>query len=211
MRIAVLGATGGTGAAVVRLALERGHHVTALARRPDAVHVVHDLLSVVRADAFDPASIAAGIAGADAVVSALGVGSARVPTTVYSSGIGHVLTAMEGAGIRRIVAVSAGPVGDDSGASFVERRLVKPLLWRFFGASYADMRVMEGELRSSHTRWTVFRPPRLTDKPATGFVRAAVDTHLGRMGTITRADLASAILDAIDRGAAIGKVVEISN
>ena len=37
MRIAVLGATGGVGAHVVRLALEQGHTVVALARDPSKI------------------------------------------------------------------------------------------------------------------------------------------------------------------------------
>lgn len=37
MRIAVLGATGMAGSAIVAEALDRGHHVTALSRHPRAV------------------------------------------------------------------------------------------------------------------------------------------------------------------------------
>jgi uncharacterized protein YbjT (DUF2867 family) len=46
MRIAVFGATGGTGEQVIRQALDRGHHVVALARNPDAVRQRHPGLRV---------------------------------------------------------------------------------------------------------------------------------------------------------------------
>ncbi|HEX9336123.1 MAG TPA: NAD(P)H-binding protein, partial [Pseudonocardiaceae bacterium] len=39
MRLAVFGATGGTGAQLIRQALRRGHRVTALVRRPEAMPV----------------------------------------------------------------------------------------------------------------------------------------------------------------------------
>jgi len=47
MRLAVFGATGGTGMQVVAQALDRGHHVVALARRPDAIGIENPRLRVV--------------------------------------------------------------------------------------------------------------------------------------------------------------------
>ena len=39
MKIAVFGATGGTGSVIVKQALERGHVITAFARNPDKMMV----------------------------------------------------------------------------------------------------------------------------------------------------------------------------
>jgi uncharacterized protein YbjT (DUF2867 family) len=73
LRIAVLGATGATGALLVRQALERGHTVVAVARDPTRVDAP-DNERLVRAagDVLDPEGLAAAIAGSDVVVSALG-------------------------------------------------------------------------------------------------------------------------------------------
>jgi uncharacterized protein len=72
MKVAVLGSTGRTGKRVVQHALDRGHHVQALARRPETVTLVHPYLIVVQADAHDAEALDATLAGCDAIVSALG-------------------------------------------------------------------------------------------------------------------------------------------
>ncbi|UOQ59722.1 NAD(P)H-binding protein [Leucobacter rhizosphaerae] len=72
MRIAVLGATGATGQEIVRQALFQGHQVTALVRRPEALDVTHDALSVVVGDATEEAVIAGLVPGHDAVICSLG-------------------------------------------------------------------------------------------------------------------------------------------
>lgn len=72
MRIAVLGATGATGREIVRQALFQGHQVTALVRRPEALGVTHDELSVVVGDATDDQVIADLVPGHDAVIASLG-------------------------------------------------------------------------------------------------------------------------------------------
>ncbi|MEU9798955.1 NAD(P)-binding oxidoreductase [Streptomyces sp. NPDC051000] len=81
MKIAVLGSTGQTGRLVIARALERGHDVTALARRPEQVEVpTTGNLRVVRADVTVPGSVAAAVEGADVVVSALGITKKQDPS-----------------------------------------------------------------------------------------------------------------------------------
>ena len=73
MKLLVLGATGGTGRALVEQALAQGHVVTAFARDPSKVRTTHPNLHVVKGDILDPASVEAAVRGQDAVLSALGV------------------------------------------------------------------------------------------------------------------------------------------
>ena len=55
MRIVVLGSTGPTGRQVLNTALQRGHEVVALARRPDALSdVAHGSLEIRQADVRSP-------------------------------------------------------------------------------------------------------------------------------------------------------------
>lgn len=68
MRISVLGATGGTGQAIVRQALARGHQVRALVRRPEGLPVSDPRLEVVVGDARDPAIIEAMVSSQDAII-----------------------------------------------------------------------------------------------------------------------------------------------
>jgi putative NADH-flavin reductase len=210
MELAVFGATGGTGLALLRTALAAGHTVTAAARNPDRILVDDRRLRRVRADVLDPASLDGTLDGADAVLSALGTADGRRPTTVYSAGTGNILAAMRRRGTRRFVGVSALPVTPRTEVGALERLLVYPLLDRFFGESYADMGRMEELLRRSDVDWTVVRPPRLTDGPATGRYRLAVGHHLRGARTISRADLAAAMLQLVDDPASVGAAVGVA-
>jgi putative NADH-flavin reductase len=196
--LTVFGATGATGTEIVRAALAGGHTVTAVARDPSKLEIDHDRLRIVRGDVLDAASIEAATCGADAVISALGVGSERTPTTVYSTGVRNILDAMRTSGVRRFVGISALPVTPRDEVGLIHRRLLFPILRRFFGESYADMARMEQLLGASGVAWTVLRPPRLTDGPGTGRYRTAVGAPLPRAGRISRADLARVMLQVLD-------------
>ncbi|MDQ6658421.1 MAG: SDR family oxidoreductase [Actinomycetota bacterium] len=198
MKIAVVGATGRTGSQVVEQGLARGHYVTALARNPDPASARHPNLVTVRADVLDRESIGRALHGAEAVVSALGIGTSRTSTVVYSEGIANILTAMRASSIRRVAAISAAPVGPRAEQPFIERRLAMPILDRIFGATYADMRRMEKRLADSDVDWISLRPPRLVEKPGTGGYRLGL-APLPKARSLTYTDLAAALLDSLDR------------
>jgi putative NADH-flavin reductase len=210
MRLTVFGGTGGTGAQVISAALDAGHTVIAPARDPARIRASHERLRAVRADVLAPPSLVGTVDGADAVVSALGLANGRRPTTVYSTGVGNILDAMRVAGVRRFVGVSALPVTPRAEVSVLERRVLYPILYRFFGAGYADMERMEQLLRRSAVDWTVVRPPRLTNGPATGRYRRAVNHHLPHGRTISRADLAAEMLRLLDDPHAVRATVGVA-
>lgn len=211
MNLVVFGGTGGTGAALINSALLAGHSVTAPARDPSRIDARQDRLSVVRADVLDPASLDGTVDGADAVLSALGAARGREPTTVYSVGTANILTAMRGAGVTRFVGVTASPAAPRAEVPTLERFVVHPILYRFFGQSYADMKRMEQVLRDSDLEWTVLRPPMLTNGPATGSYRTAVDQSLTRARNISRADLADAMLRALQDPGTVRGIVRVAN
>lgn len=198
MRIAIVGATGRTGRHVVQQALDRGHEVAGVARRPEAIATQHRRLRTFAADVHDPESLADALTGCHAVVSALGIGSSRAPTVVYSEGIANVLATMAAASITRMSVISAAPVGPREEQPFLEGRVVMPILDRFFGPTYADMRRMESTLAASRADWVSIRAPRLVDKPATGTYRIA-STPLPRARSLRCADLATALLEVLAR------------
>ena len=210
MKLTVFGPTGPTGEQIVRQALASGHQVTAMARRPEAVAPTGQRLRVVYGDVLNPSSVRDGVAGADAVLSALGSRQMNRPTTVYSAGTAAVLAAMRETDVRRFVGVSAVPVGPEDQKSALERYLVHPLLHLFFGGGYDDMRRMEEVLAASDRDWTVFRPPYLTNGASTGRYRIAVDSPLSRARSVSRADLAAAMLAAANDPALVGHAVTIA-
>src|SRR5260370_7765285 len=90
MKIAVVGATGRTGLQVVEQALARGDDVIALARQPEAMPRRPGMVGAA-ADVLDRAVLVEALAGADAVVSTLGIGTSPQPTVVYPHAIANVL------------------------------------------------------------------------------------------------------------------------
>ncbi len=211
MRVVVFGATGGTGSQVVQQALGAGHEVVAVARDPSRVALTHERLRVTQGDVLDPGSLGPAVAGAGAVVSAIGPRSRREDPTVLSTGTGNIVQAMRAAGARRLLIVTATPVAPSGpGDSPLYRLLVKPLLWRVFGRVYTEMARAEAAVRRSGLDWTILRPPRLTDKPRTGHYRMAFQGSVPGGYVISRADLADAILRfagdprAIDAAVAVG-------
>lgn len=121
----------------------------------------------------------------------------------------HIIQAMYSADVTRLVAVSAAPLSRDDGDTLPSRLLLKPLLLALLRPVYADMARMEEEIRASSLDWTIVRPPRLTDKPATGRYRTAIDRSVRRGYTISRADLAGAIIALLDDPATIHAAVGI--
>jgi putative NADH-flavin reductase len=144
--------------------------------------------------------------GQDAVVSALGV-TTREPTTLYSQGNANIMRAMQAAGARRIICISAS--GLDSGPLW-QRLIAKPLLWLFLKNMYSDLVRMETVVKDSGLDWTIIRPPRMTDNPRTGQYHVAVNQHLSPGLKISRADLADYIVKHLDDSATYCGLVEIA-
>lgn len=211
MRIAVVGANGRTGRLVVEQALARGNEVTALARRPQPSSLENPRLTTVAADVLDRGGVVEGLRGADAVVSAVGIGTSRQESVTYSTGTGNLLHAMGVHGIKRLVVISAVPVGPREDHAFFERHVVMPILDAVFGATYRDMRRMESLLVDSDVDWTSVRPPRLLVRPRTGHYRISTPQPLSNGRAITYGDLAGALLDIVDREDLYRRVAYVAN
>jgi len=102
MKLVVFGASGKTGILLVYQALEKGHEVTAFARKPESVTIRHDRLRVLQGDILQYYQVRAAVEGCDAVLSTLGVYS-RKPTTVLSEGTSNITRAMKECGVKRLI------------------------------------------------------------------------------------------------------------
>ncbi|MBT2402272.1 MULTISPECIES: NAD(P)-dependent oxidoreductase [unclassified Streptomyces] len=215
MKLTVFGATGGVGREVVRQALEAGHEVTAVVRDPARLGVPeHQRLHVaVVADLTDPDALVPVLTGREAVISALGSANnkqARL-SPVTSPAVRSILVAMDLAGVSRLSAVSAAPVGPDvPGDGVVARKIFLPLLRRVLRDLYADLAVMEALIRASRTQWTVIRPPKLLNKPRTGTYRRAIDANVPAGRFIARADVADALLTSLSDPSTTGHAVGVA-
>lgn len=221
MNLTIFAATGGIGRHLVDQALAAGHDVTAVARNPRNLPAG---VRTVTADlmAADPAALEQAVGEADAVLSGLGP-TGKSDHGVARRGTEAIIAAMRASGVRRLVIVSAAPVGTvptpgrphppkhDPGDGFFMRYLMSPMIRRVLKDHYADLALMEEALRDSGLDWTAVRPPRLTDKPRTGAYRAAFGQNLRGGTLISRADVADSMLTALDRPETIKQVVGVAN
>lgn len=192
MKVLVLGASGGVGQHLVRLACDQGHVVTALARRADGIDSRARILidDVLRPSCFDE-----HVCGHEIVLSALGIKrsnpanpwSALASPPEFSSRTAAMLVnAMRQHGLARVIAVSAAGVADSAARM--------NLLMTFFvaqsnvGASYRDLAAMERVFANSGLDWCCPRPTRLTTGPLTRRVKIAESFPM--TAGISRADVA---------------------
>jgi putative NADH-flavin reductase len=221
MKLTIFAATGGIGRQLLDQAVAAGHEVTAVVRNPRKLSGT--AVRVVTADltAPDPAALESAVQGADAVLSGLGPRSSA-DAGVATRGTRAIVQAMQATGVRRIVVVSAAPIGTmpspgnprpprhDPGDGFVMRSLLAPLTKVAFRRHYADLARMEDVLRDSGLDWTIVRPPRLTDGPLTATYRTAHGRNLRRGLLISRADVAHLMLATVDRPDTIKQTIGIA-
>ena len=212
MRIAVIAATGGIGRELVAQARARGDDVTAVARSVGKLAPQPPAISAKSFQAdlstIEPGALAPALRGVEAVVSALGATSAG-EVGIASRGTRVTIEAMRLAQVRRLLVVSAAPIGtvpsperpnppkSDVGDGFWMRHFLAPLVKMAFRKTYADLAVMEDVVRASGLDWTILRPPRLVDGPVTGRYRIALGRNVRGGLRIRRADVAHAALHGI--------------
>lgn len=140
--LAITGATGFVGSAVLETALAQGHRVRALARREQAAR---GGVEWVRGDLEDTAALAAMVAGADAVIHVAGLTNTPDPAAFEAAnvtGTANVLAAMKAADVRRLVFVSSLSARQPELSAY--------------GASKARA---EALVEASGLDWTTVRPP----------------------------------------------------
>ncbi len=200
MKIVVLGASGGCGRQLVQQAVERGYEVTAVGRSSSRLDVPAGV-RIVRSELQDVAALHAAFEGANAVFSAIGLNlaglspfsAAEVPD-LLSRSAPLIVAAMKRAGVARLLAISAGGVGDSAA--------LMPWFYKWIVAMtsmrrlYPELEAMESVYASSDLDVCCVRPTTLTDGPQTG--RAVVTTRLVGQADISRADVASWMLDAAE-------------
>lgn len=204
MKVALIGATGFVGSALMEELLLRGHEVVALARQPGKI-AARAHLTAVQADVTNVQEVEAAIKGVDAVVSAYNAGWAN--PNIYADfmkGSRAIVQGLKAAGVKRYLVVGG------AGSLYVNgRQLVDspdfPAAIRDGAAAARDMLTeLQGE---STLDWTLLSPPIAMQLGAhgerTGTYRVGADEPLmqadGQPGTISAADLAVALVDALEK------------
>ena len=207
MRIVVFGANGPTGRLLTRAAVAAGHDTVAVTRRPETFPSGGERLEIAAGDVLDRDRVDEIVAGADAVLSTLGVPYGKEPVEVYSRGVGHILDAMKRHEVSRLVVVSSGAVTgqDEPTGGVLFNRVLQPYITKRLGRTvYDDMRRMEALVSGSAVDWTILRPSGLYDLPAV--TRYSLTEEHGPGRFTARVDLADAMLRQVHDTAFVRRV-----
>lgn len=200
MKIALIGASGFVGAALLKEAVSRGHSVTALVRHPEKIETSADV-TAVKADVLDTDDLSAKIAGNDIVISAYNPGwdNAEI-RTVHIKASQSITDATKKAGVKRLIAIGgAGSLEIAPGVQLVDTPE--------FPAAYKEgalgARQALNDLRQEkELEWTFISPAiLLAPGERTGKYRLGGDQPVFDAegnSKISVEDLAAAIIDEVE-------------
>lgn len=210
VKVAVIGATGGIGAHVIRLALERGWHVVAFSRDPSRMtQYASDRLDNVKVDLMTPDAeeiLADGIRGADFVFSC--IGTSRGEPAIVTRGTRTILAAMAKSGVPRMCMISSVGIGNSGGqlrraglSGWVASAVLNTILRRIKSdLTHAEqLAIGEKHARPDGVSCVVVRPGGLSFAPGQGKYEVAVaDGDVGM--SVSREDVAEFLISlATDR------------
>ena len=205
MKVALLGATGFVGAAVLNEALTRGHTVTAIVRHPEKLEPRERLIPKA-GDVYDSDLLAPLIQGQEAVISAFNPGW-KDPNLYEDQvrGTTSIIAAVKKAGIRRVLWVGgAGGLGVKPGVRVIDNPdmpdWVKP-------GSLATINALEQLQQEPELEWTFLapsanmQPGERTEKFRLGKDHLLTDTN--GESWISVQDYAVAMIDELEKPAHI--------
>jgi dihydroflavonol-4-reductase len=230
-RVAVTGATGFLGRYLVDALLDAGAVPIGVVRNPDRVPSLRARgVELRRADLADRAALAAGFAGADAVVSnaallPLGNGPAALEQANVV-GTRNVYDAIADAGVRRAIHVSSVSVYGMFAVGAIDetRPLVaedaRPWPWNAYGVSKARSERLAWAAAAAHgVGLTALRPCLIYGAFDDGFTRIfrrvvarpiTVMPVWTSLGFVYAGDVAAAAVAALARDASVGRAYDLA-
>jgi hypothetical protein len=201
MKLALIGASGFVGAAVLQEALNRGHLVTGIVRHPEKLPQ-HAALTAVAGDAYDVDALARTLAGQDAVIHAFnpGWGQANI-RELFIQGTRAIYAAVKQAGVKRLLVVGgAGSLYVAPGLQLLDTPDFPGEYKEGAEGARQALNLIQDETALD---WSFVSPPALLQPgERTGQFRIGGDQLLmkddGPAG-ISVADLAVAIIDELER------------
>ena len=198
--ILIMGATSGIGAKAVDEAVARGLPVRGFARGADKL-TVHEVLEAFAGDALSIDDVPRALDGVRAVVYALGIKERLAmlweQETLFSESTKVLLEAMAATDVKRLVVVTGFGAGRSRAAMSSLESFGHKI---FLGRPYADKDRQEEMIVASHLDWTIARPVILTNNVKSGKISVLAEPSTWKNGLISRADVASYLIDAVEQG-----------
>lgn len=202
MNIALIGATGFIGSALLQEALQRGHQVTALVRDASKLSA-HPQLRAVSVDVQNQDALAAQLKGQAAVISAFSGHSQTDVHQAYLKGLQAIVAATKQAGVKRFLIVGgAGSLEVAPGKQLVDTPEF-PNQWKASALGARDaLNLMRNETQLD---WTMLSPSAyIFPGERTGQFRLGGDqllTDAQGKSQVSVQDYAVAMLDELEKGA----------
>ncbi|MDN3258585.1 NAD(P)H-binding protein [Streptomyces sp. CSDS2] len=200
--IAVFGANGTIGSAIVREALRRGHRVTAVVRDPAKITERHADLTVTTGDVLDPQSVIAAAKDQGVVVSAVGGGDGPGHVATIRPAAEALIEGLRTLGARapRLITVGgAGSLRTPDGKQVWDAPGLPDFLLQIMHA-HGD--ALDHYRTVTDVDWTTLSPAAtIAPGDRTGVYRTALDdlvTDDNGDSTISVEDYAVALLDEIE-------------
>jgi len=193
MKVFLLGATGKTGSLFLKMALERGHCVTAYVRSPEKMMIVDENLSIVKGDFLSVAQMSSAMFNHDVVVSCLG-GNDNDKTTILTEMTQVIVNSMQKSSVGKIAAIStAGILGEFSW-------IMNLILKLFYKNVINDHRLAAQIIMTSGLEYTLARPFFLKEGSLTkAYRKTPIGVPKGGK-EISMQDLAHFFLNVIENG-----------
>jgi len=198
MRLALFGATGRAGGAILRQACAAGCEVHALTRSPGKLNRDDPQVTVTAGDVRDLAATGRAVQGADAVVSAIG-GTCPGNPAVLQQGAAAILTAMNRHGVGRLIVIQGFHLPFPGDPRNLGRPVRAAMLRLWNRHLIADSHQMAEVLRESELDWTLIRMPLLTAGPAAAGYRVG-HLALGPWSRVTTGQVADFTLACLATG-----------
>lgn len=208
MKIALIGATGFVGSAVLNEALNRGYEVTAIARDTSKVTAKSEKLTLVTADVYNTEALAKVLKGQQAVVNTFNAGWTN-PNLYddFIKGSESIQQAVKLSGVKRLLVVGgAGSLEIAPGVQLVDTPEF-PAQWKSGATAARDyLNIIKKE---NELDWTFLSPAiQLHPGARTGVFRLGTDQPVfdaDHKSDISVEDMAIAIIDELEQNQFIRK------
>lgn len=197
--VAVLGASGRLGRRIASRLVRDGHAVRCQTRDAAKLADLDGRATVVEMSPRDRRALSDLIAGADAVVFALGV-DRIAETTLFSDVTRTLIEVMTAHGVERLIAVTGVGAGETRGhGGWLYNRLIFPFITR---PIYRDKNRQEHLIIASALSWTIVRPAPFSTTPGRGPLEAHISVSPTlQLSSVGLDELAAFICDALASGA----------
>ncbi|KRB82929.1 hypothetical protein ASE00_13120 [Sphingomonas sp. Root710] len=208
-----MGASGSTGALVVDTLLAKGHQIVALSRSAVPARLPVSHFTQKAGDLTDADFLRGAITGCDAVISCIGQNRAskslfakRVSPADILQRVAAATIAAIGDGPQHFIYLSAFGVGADRRKHALMFRIILRL--SAIHEAYLDHDLAEAAIGASGLRWTIVRPPGLTDNDeAVPLIDKS--ERWSSFETVSKRSVAAYLVERAEEGGPLGRTITV--